>query len=385
MFLLHTENVFDYLIQQNLLDADRTVQQVEPLKNCKNFNLLVTESNGRRLLVKQECKHELTHNQGWSEWQVYELFRTFPELNDVCPLVSDAIHFDKAASIIVFEYREDYSDLKKTYEDEALNFPPIIAGSIGVILAQIHRATLDCKQYRDFLRPFGQEPTVEIIPDFLSRLRPIEPEVFSTICPDGIEFLRLYQRHSALEAAMYEMNKVFESCCLIHNDLRLHNILLHSEWMSYSEDFPGKESLVKIIDWENSLWGDPTCDLGEVIASYLEIWLDSLMVSKAIALETAMRLATVPLECLQPSINAFIKGYLSTFPEILERYPNFFQRITQFAGVNLIQKILNRVEQHIPFDNKGICTLQVAKSLLCSPAQSISAVFGVSTEELLRV
>ena len=72
-------------------------------------------------------------------------------------------------------------------------------------------------------------------------------------------------------------------------------------------------------------------------------------------------------------------AYLEKFPEILEYRPDFEQRVVQFAGLALIQQIQAMIQYQKSFDNAGICMLQVAKSLLCRPDQSIPTIFGTAT------
>jgi hypothetical protein len=121
-----------------------------------------------------------------------------------------------------------------------------------------------------------------------------------------------------------------------------------------------------------------------VLASYLDLWLESLVVSKTIPLQTALKLATTPLELLQPSMTALVQSYISAFPAILDHQPNFLNRVIQFTGLVLVKKIQSRLERLNPFDNTSICTLQVAKMLLCSPEQSTSQVFGTSAATLIK-
>jgi hypothetical protein len=94
-------------------------------------------------------------------------------------------------------------------------------------------------------------------------------------------------------------------------------------------------------------------------------------------------MAMTPLEQLQPSIVALVEAYLKQFPKILVSRSDFLQRVVQFTGLALIYQIQATIQYQKAFDNAGICTLQVAKSLLCNPAQSFTTVFGLSESELV--
>jgi Phosphotransferase enzyme family len=377
-FLLSSENVFDYLVEQRLCESkDRASAQVMA-KEYKNFNLVVSLDSQRSFLVKQERYNAEGNTRGefWYEWRVHELFQHFSELRNLFQHRSEILHFDPSRSILVLDYLKDYTDLSQFYSDSQ-TFPTAIASNLGTILATFHQRTYENQRYKDFLTDVAQPRPIELrIPRFLRGLDRIGPGVFSHICMDGLDFWRLYQRYESLHQAMVDVSETFTPCCLTHNDLNLKNILLDISGEPSSCNADSLDPSVRLIDWEFVNWGDPAYDLGMVLSNYLKLWLGSLVVSDAINIETALRLATIPLDRLQPSLAALVCAYLGQFPEILERRPDFLRQIIQFTGLILIKRIQGKLEQLSPFDNIGICTLQVAKTLLCKPEESISMVFG---------
>ncbi|MGH7997980.1 MAG: aminoglycoside phosphotransferase family protein, partial [Brasilonema sp.] len=132
-------------------------------------------------------------------------------------------------------------------------------------------------------------------------------------------------------------------------------------------------------------WGDPAFDLGTLVASYLTIWLESLVIDPTLELEESLLLAAVPLENLQPSILALLLGYLDTFPIILEYRCEFVQRVLQFAGLVLIHRIQEKIHYYKHFDNSGVCMLDLAKNLLTKPQESVLTVFGIAESEILKI
>lgn len=60
----------------------------------------------------------------------------------------------------------------------------------------------------------------------------------------------------------------------------------------------GEASIIRLIDWEKWTWGDPALDVGTVIASYLKLWLKSLIVNQntapSILRAHSRHLATIP-------------------------------------------------------------------------------------------
>lgn len=105
-FVLSSQNVSDYLVEQGLCtQADPEPKQVE-LKAAKNFNLLFGLSDGRKLLVKQERhKKGKTTGEILNEWRLHE-FLSF---------ISEVLYFNANDSVIVLNYLNDYYDLAEFY------------------------------------------------------------------------------------------------------------------------------------------------------------------------------------------------------------------------------------------------------------------------------
>jgi thiamine kinase-like enzyme len=381
-FLLSTNNVLEYLVTQEICTKLEPEPSEIELKEAKNFNLLLSWQSGRQLLVKQERinREGKTMGEFFNEWRLQELLQQFSELNNIRRLTSEVLHFNKNHSIIVFNYLDKYFDLTDLYTQKE-EFPTVIASSIGKVLSTIHRKTYKHQEYQDFFLEDSDDIVINEALHLSLGLEQISPEIFGHIPADGIKFLVLYQRYDSLGKAILDLSAAFDPCCVTHNDLKLNNILLHNNWEqdNFSQD---EISLIRFIDWERSSWGDPASDLGTVISSYLQFWLGSLVVSKSININESLSLAVIPLEKIQPSITAVTQAYFDNFPEIIQHRPDFLKRVVQFAGLALINRIQAMLHYEKSFGNAGICMLQVAKSLLCRPEQSIYTVFGVTEAEL---
>ncbi|MEG4939771.1 phosphotransferase [Microcoleus sp. F4-D5] len=378
-FLLNSHNVLNYLVDHSLgNNFERSLIKIE-LVAAKNFNLLVTFPDSRKLLIKQERHNHSGQAAGelLGEWRVKDFLQEFSELNYLCLFLPDVLHFDAENSIIVQRYLDEYHNLANFYQ-KYNNFNSEIAIAIATILATIHRATFNRQNYQEFFSAKPDNLSPARVPYWIRSIEEIGPEIFGIVPADGLKFFKLYQRYESLGQAMRELAEVFQPCCLTHNDLKLNNILLHTNWEQESSN------IVRLIDWERSSWGDPAFDLGTLIASYLQIWLSSLVISKSLTIEESLRLAMTPLEQLQPSIAALTKAYFNHFPEILKHRPDFLLRVVQFAGLALIQQIQAMIQYQKSFGNNGICMLQVAKSLLGRPQQSLATVFGTAATELTQ-
>lgn len=372
--ILSSENVIPYLKQQKVCPLDSQLAQPVIAEEYKNFNLIVKFSDGANYLVKQERfngKGEATGCLKY-EWLINLLWENFTELNPIQKSVSQAVHFDDENKILVLNYFPEYLSLSDFYQENN-DYPLAIAKALGTNLGQIHRLTFAQSKYQEFLAQHRSKRSAGETPNFLQGLERVGPGVFGNICPDSIEFFKLYQKFPSLHQAVVKLHQDYQAVCITHNDLRFSNYLI---------DNLGNSQSLKLIDWEFFDWGDPALDLGTAIAKYLELWLDSLYIYSDTDFSVALSLATCPLEKIQPSLKAVIQSYLSEFPQILTIRPDYIEQSTQFAGLSLIKHLQQNAEYHQPFDNRAICTLQVAKSLLCYPEQSLITVFGSELAEL---
>jgi len=378
---LSSQNVIQYLLKAGLCSAEdgAAYKSVLPENSKKNENLLVILADNRQLLIKQErhTNNDQSCHELFNEWLFHQLLQQFPVIGNIGAITSSLLHFDAENSILVRNYLSEYVDLGKFYQHSSI-FPTEIASAIGTTLAGLHRATFNKREYRDFMStaPAGQFRYNFYNP--AQGIPSINPDTFGTIPTEALQFHVLYQRYESLESAIADLAYEWKPSCLTHNDLHLSNILVHSRWEQLDN------CLIKLIDWEACGWGDPAFDLGTLLASYLRIWLSSLIVDPTLELEESLNLAMIPLEVLQPAILALIRAYLDAFPMILEYHQDFIVRVIKFAGLALIQQIQTRIECQKSFDNSNLCMLEVAKSLLTMPEQSVLTIFGISASEILQ-
>lgn len=378
--ILSSENVVDFLKQHQICPPE--FQPVAPIvcKEGTNFNLVVKSSDGD-LLVKQNRLDSQGRIRGSlpAEWVVQALVDRF-DLSAIQPLISRVLLLDFPNCTLVSVFYDNYLSLDRLYATNR-DFAPQIARIAGMNLAQVHRATYQQEQQREFTGRYLRLDEAGKPPGFINRLNSLDPSIFARVCPDGLEFYRLYQRFPSLNQAVLELYAHIQPSCLIHNDLTLDNFIVHRQ-LDLAQIKPEQ---VKIIDWERANWGDPAVDLGMVVAGYVGgIWLGNLIVDRHLDVNRMLSFATYPLEILVPSLQSFLQGYLTQFPQIISDRPDFIQRVVQFAGIGILDRLSYYVEHHYPFHNNSLCKLQVAKNLLCSPQQGIATIFGVSEAELIK-
>jgi len=374
-FQISEHNVIEYLNTLNiglpLNQKDITVE----IRPAKNFNLLVSLPSGEKLLVKQERQTEdgKTFEELINEWKFRCFIKENSRLNFLEQQIPKVFHFSSIDSILVVEYLDKYEDLSELYVKET-RFPLIIPQNLGNILANLHKFSSHCDRCKNSFQPNF------IYTDVVRELDQVRPEIFGMFSPDGIKFVTLYQRYDSLRQAIADLRANWSPTCLVHGDFKLNNILCLSEiFNKNAEESKEKHisnSAIRVIDWERCCWGDPVHDFGTLIASYLLIWFNSLVIDNSISINESLKMAAVPLDLLQPSIKAFYESYIEVFPELLEERPDLQKQIVQHTGFSLIRQIQAALQYEHRLGNLSICMLQVAKSLLCRPGEFIPTIFG---------
>jgi Phosphotransferase enzyme family len=384
---LDTNNVFEYLAALNYCRiSDQNISKVTVIP-AKNFNVLVSFSDGRNLLIKQELHNNLGQTEGEFSlaWQMQQLINRFPDLGTkIGAFLPELLYFDPANSILIVRYLADYIDLYQYYTNEH-KFPVEVARSIGKLLATIHSQTFQQPEHQKFwddakaqqANNRSQLASSHSAIDLIDRLTHVTPHVFQVTPPECLQFFRLYQRFPNLSVAIVDLGKSITPSCLVHHDLKLNNLLIDLDWERPSS------TVIRLIDWERANWGDPAFDLGCLLASYLEIWLDGLPIGNNLSINESLQLATTPLELLQPSLFALVQVYLGEFPAITRTRPDYLDRVIQFAGLALIENIEGKIYAERNFDNRGIVILQVAKQLICTPQAAMNTLFGANSSQLI--
>lgn len=373
-FVLNSENVLCYLQKNNLGSFDRATTTFKKF-SARNFNILVESPDLPPILIKQEAPDINGKQSGalFTEWQLQQLIADNLALSELTSFLPRVLHVDRSNSIVVNHFWADYDDLQDYYDDEDQEYDPAIAGELGQLLALVHRSTYGSNWQTPLENSLGSlsNPGYKVA----RRLNRVHSGIFAVTPIDCLRFYKLYQQYPSLAAAVEQLAQDYQACCLVHNDLKLNNLLIH-----HSPTPPATDSRIRFLDWESARWGDPAVDLGNLINSYLQLWLENLVVSSELSINESLQLAVVPLSRLQPILFTLFDSYRQAFPAIFADRPDFLARVLQYAGLALIRRIEVIIDDNRVFDNRGIAMLQVAKQLLCSPTAFITTIFGQSLD-----
>jgi Phosphotransferase enzyme family len=376
-FILDSQNVLTYLQQLGMLSIDPETVTLQQLSS-KNFNILVTAPHLQPLLVKQERIDGKGEQVGelYKEWQLQQLIHQTPTLRPLSSFLPAVVHCDQQRGIVVNRFWLPYTDCQDYYDQQRV-YPPAVATELGRCLGLVHKSSFE--QGQELIEAMmGISPL--LAKTTATALGRLHTGIFTVTPIDCLRFYKLYQQYPSLGEAVEELAEDSMACCLTHNDLNLNNILLHN-----LESPPHGEARVRIIDWERAGWGDPAVDLGMCISSYLQLWLENLIVGSELSINESLQLALVPLNNLQPTMFALVSSYLQTFPQILAKQPHYLRRVLQYTGLCLIRRIEAIIENDRVFNNQGIAILQVAKQLLCHPLAFTHTIFGSDANQIIAM
>lgn len=375
------KNLCPYLINTDVCEKGESKYINFDVISSKNFNWVIDLPENRgKLFVKQNPHYTTLYSDDRirKEWHICNFLQSERDLDYASSLTPELLHFDERNSILIYKSSDGYTTLESYYKNYKA-FPDAIAVLVGTTLAKLHSETMNLQECYTFITEFeeGKLRYQLPYPDYLSEylVSRVEPESLKKTPVQSWRFLFcVFQQSEIVSKVVTELVLHHRHCCLTHNNIQFNKILIPIQWerlLSETED--SEKSLIKLIDWEACSWGDPACDLGRAITGYFLFWINSMIVHPTIELKKSLQLAAIPLETVRPSMIAMTKAYISTFPKVLEGYPEFLKRVIQFAGLGLIYQLLTefQLQPEIALSHQELY-FYIAAQLLCKPEKFIS-------------
>lgn len=249
---------------------------------------------------------------------------------------------------LVTEYFQNAGTLKDV-PSRQLTEPT--ARAIGSCLAQFHRATVSLVDKIPGLNNGGATPQ--------NRVRPVYPltleDYANTPGLDRDIFLRASQRCSA---GVQSLTNQLATLCAVHGDLQGGNILLGQQ----------DTELFHIVDWESAGVGDPTWDLGHLLAALLRRWLSDANI-KGAGITAILESRETEWNTLSNWYTLLFHAYHANAPEAILSLLDT-RKIYRVAGHAILQRSRNILHVRGQFSQRDILQLSIAEKLMASPADA---------------
>ena len=244
MVELTAENAIDYLRHMRWINAGRA--QAEILSGGVSNQVLRITTPERRFVLKQSRPQLRTRDAWFSDLdRIYREQEVMQALHPYLPgVVPEVLHVDRANYV----YAMSHAPLEaRVWKSELLasNIDVNFAMKVGEVLGRMHQVSADrASEFTSF-----RDHTVYVqlrVDPFYVRVQERRPEVVAAIQPIIDEMLTLKE-------------------ALCHGDYTPKNILVHPVLPAPSGRGAGDEGFT-LVDYETAHYGDPTMDLGLLLA-----------------------------------------------------------------------------------------------------------------------
>jgi thiamine kinase-like enzyme len=366
--ILNHKNLLSYLRELNVLPEMREQNISVDLMLSKRFKWILGWGN-TSIIVKQGA----IYKEYYSEALVSNEYIKSKLITDSCNLAVSMIHYSKDDSIIIYVCPPKHSILGSHSSSHKLLLSIEVAAQIGKSLRNLHKVDVAPA------RSLGLCTQILPYKDYL--LSEVTPQTGLHSPVEILAFLRSYQEdHEFIDDVSALIGNDSHEC-IIHGSPKFRNIIINTSTLD-TDSSNKKDLALKLIDWEMCCWGDPSYDLGSIISDYLLLWLKSIRFRSKAEIPQSLKTAGIPLDQIHAPINELVRSYLHDAVKSEEQHSNFIRKAIKYAGLCLICNILQSIENEWGFTNSDVCTLQIARSLICKTENSFTSIFGCSEEQL---
>jgi hypothetical protein len=351
--VLDALGIVRYLSDRGLLQLaeviDGEVQLVDASRRNRSTHVLRTR--GPSYVVKQGIGHErITTIAHEADAYAYLASMNDRELAAVVPALVD---YDPATCILICEYIPRSISLERHHAKRGC-YSTSTARRLAHSLLAVHRATaLAGTSSRSRFETAGMAAWT------LRSLHRPSANMLHGLSNGATLAIRMLQSTPDFTELLDEMTRQWTPCCLIHGDMRFDNCLIAPAGTARAR--------IVIVDWELALWGDPSYDIGTVLAGYLASWVLSCPINGEAPLELLLGLGRYRLSDMQRAAGAFWSTYRDGSPLTTDDGLSL-ERAMRFAAVGLLQFMFEELQASTELTARAVCLAQLARNLLERPA-----------------
>ncbi|MGI8331650.1 phosphotransferase family protein [Actinomadura scrupuli] len=182
--------------------------------------------------------------------------------------------------------------------------------------------------------------------------------------------VRSVQHDAALTEVIVRRREGWHPTAVIHGELKWPHCLL----IPPSDDTPGS---VRLVDYEFAGAGDPTWDLGCVIAAYLASWLSSMPAPVNAPAEMLLARSALSANDLQQALGAFWRAYVTRRRLPAGDRTAVLEAAVQNAVVRLLWIIFETCVAREALTDRSVLMLQLAHNLAERPHEGVRHLLGL--------
>jgi hypothetical protein len=366
--VLRPAEITPYLLTHGLISpaqiVDGSYEIVDVSRRNNNFKVLV--DSGPSLLIKQGVGTEKAKTVA-DEARLYDLIRRMPAARGLTALLPVVRLYDRRENLLVLEVNTRAESLYE-YHRRRKRCPRTLAAALGTGLGRMHRLTAGSALFPSCRAVFADhQPLAFFLPE-------PDASVYRFASSSGLELIKIVQGSSMLCDLLQAARAEWRVEALVHGDLRWDHCVAWAR--------PGASRLTRItlVDWELAGMGDPAWDIGTVFSEYLSAWLLSTPVAAEIPLAWATAHAELPLEQMQPAIQAFWSAYQTEMGQTEDGTitGERLVRSVKYAAARLIQTGFERQLLTAHLTNQIVLLMQLSENMLKQPEAAAHQLLGLS-------
>ncbi|WP_437945891.1 phosphotransferase [Sorangium sp. So ce296] len=367
--MLNVDDAPRYLFEQGLISEEAILHRGLTITSVarRNRSLRVELGDGSGYLIKQP-EHSIYGGGGLlsSEAAFYAFCWNEPAVEALCASLPRVAHVDPERGLFALSLVEGALPLWRCASSPGGAAQLVDASRLfGRALALVHGTFMDARLRAD--------PRLSFLRDgapFIFDLHRPSPELLSNISPASYEVLHIIQSDALLMERMDELRGLLRSETVIHNDVKLDNLLI------VTEPSRGDVCRICVVDWEHVQLGDPAWDLAGALKDFVALWILS-MPSHAPPGQM-IEGAALPMSAIQPAIRAFFEAYRDARGLPLGETREVVRRAVRFSAARLIQTVYEMANGLRALHAHPVMILQIAANLFADPGRGQSQLYGLS-------
>lgn len=184
------------------------------------------------------------------------------------------------------------------------------------------------------------------------------------------ELVRSVQNDAALMAVIARRRGGWRPTAVVHGEFKWPHCLL----IPPAEGAPGS---MRLVDYEFAGVGDPSWDLGCVIAAYLDSWLASMPAPAGAPAETLLARSALSTTDLQQALAAFWRAYVRRRGLPPDDRAEVLDAAVQNAVVRLLWIVFETCVARESLTDRSVLALQLARNLAERPHEGVRHLLGL--------